>query len=573
MDHAPLIISTVAAVTSCGLLHPIIFFLPQDRGPEVHRVQDPGGRPRRQLHPGPKTSSQSLGLSGPPPLPAVQADPPGKHFVVHVDVSAEDGQTIRISFSNLFKEFRSTTTWLQFPFVCGAVKGSVYDGTAQGARHGLVGPAPSGSRWTCLLLDLRYILSMYLSRRYSHLRSVKLCSNLLVKNLVTSDLGVQPRLKGHSIPALPPEVSYHEARQSKALQNGFAPMPREMAFPVPKGEKWQDLYDFIRFPSDASKLPYDSIQKGETPSPTPGAPPIRSPARQRPRSVTLSKPVQDRVSLIQQITTPRPLPRFAPVQVESIPERHLSVHGRDRGKRPRGGSSVGEENDGGIHVYASRGQNLTVHRHPDPEKASRAHHIPQTSAVICRPLAPCPGGAGAPEDYRKLLPDPILKLKKIIGFEAAQSDVPCGPAVAARWSSPVTLLSWCWMCRAEISASSVGHTDKAKGQSLRRSPEQSATAAGVGPWRLAAPPVASAQTGPLSMVRLCRTPRESVPCIAMCGPTSTPCPPSASHTAELDCAESGPRTRMVVVWDTSRPAVVVRLSSWRRLTQMWIYRL
>lgn len=46
--------------------------------------------------------------------------------------------------------------------------------------------------WTCLVLDLRSILSLYLNRRYSHLKSVKLCANLLVKNLCTSDLVFDP---------------------------------------------------------------------------------------------------------------------------------------------------------------------------------------------------------------------------------------------------------------------------------------------------------------------------------------------------------------------------------------------
>ena len=43
---------------------------------------------------------------------------------------------VRISFSNLFKEFKSTATWLQFPFVCGAAKASVYDCTARASRRG-----------------------------------------------------------------------------------------------------------------------------------------------------------------------------------------------------------------------------------------------------------------------------------------------------------------------------------------------------------------------------------------------------------------------------------------------------
>lgn len=43
---------------------------------------------------------------------------------------------VRISFSTLFKEFKSTATWLQFPFVCGAAAGSVNDYTARTSRRG-----------------------------------------------------------------------------------------------------------------------------------------------------------------------------------------------------------------------------------------------------------------------------------------------------------------------------------------------------------------------------------------------------------------------------------------------------
>lgn len=63
----------------------------------------------------PKTSSQSLNLTGPfflllfKPLPS-------KYFVVHLEVVTSAGLVVRISFSNLFKEFKSTSTWLQFPF-------------------------------------------------------------------------------------------------------------------------------------------------------------------------------------------------------------------------------------------------------------------------------------------------------------------------------------------------------------------------------------------------------------------------------------------------------------------------
>lgn len=44
-----------------------------------------------------------------------------------------------------------------------------------------------------------------------------------------------------------PGVTFSEAQQADLACRGVAPMPREMAFPVPKGEKWHDLYDYIRY--------------------------------------------------------------------------------------------------------------------------------------------------------------------------------------------------------------------------------------------------------------------------------------------------------------------------------------
>uniref|UniRef100_A0A8D2JFH7 WD repeat-containing protein 90 n=1 Tax=Varanus komodoensis TaxID=61221 RepID=A0A8D2JFH7_VARKO len=174
----------------------------------------------------PKTSTQSLGLTG-HYLYILFKPIPARYFVVHLDVTTEDSRVIRISFSNLFKEFKSTATWLQFPFICGAAKGTVYEN--------LVGLAPSNVRWTFLALDLRYILSLYLNRSFSHLKGIKLCSNLLVKNLFTSDL------------VFDPAMTFSEAHQSKLTLHGISPIPREMAFPVPKGETWHELYDYVRY--------------------------------------------------------------------------------------------------------------------------------------------------------------------------------------------------------------------------------------------------------------------------------------------------------------------------------------
>ncbi|MGH0128105.1 UNVERIFIED_CONTAM: hypothetical protein FKN15_033205 [Acipenser sinensis] len=375
----------------------------------------------------PKTSTQSLGLTG-RYLYLLFKPIPDKHFVVHLDVATEDGQVIRISFSNLFKEFKSTATWLQFPFLCGAAKGSVYESTARTARQGkdLVGPAPASVRWICLMMDLQYVLSMYLNRRYSHLKSIKLCASMLLKNLFTSDLLIDPGL------------TFIEAKQAGAVMQGSGPMPREMCFPVPKGGSWHDLYDYIRFPSDGGKMPFDSIQKGQATA----GPTHSNVVRELPRNVNLSKPVQDRVSLIQQITSPKPvrsmpaasqkaspgqsllnsadyqpqttgpthsnvvreLPRNVnlskPVQdrvslIQQItsPKPSRSLHDSwqaealesDRKEDPgASGDSVAllTADDGGIHVFAHRDEEISVHRHKSSTEERPRRRTPLLAASV-----------------------------------------------------------------------------------------------------------------------------------------------------------------------------------------------
>lgn len=81
----------------------------------------------------PRMSSQSLGLTG-RYFYLLFRPVPTKYFVVHVDVATQDGLVVRLSFSNLFKEFKSTATWLQFPFLCNPAKDSVAFFAAVGAR-------------------------------------------------------------------------------------------------------------------------------------------------------------------------------------------------------------------------------------------------------------------------------------------------------------------------------------------------------------------------------------------------------------------------------------------------------
>lgn len=336
----------------------------------------------------PKNSSQSLGLTG-RFFYLLFRPTPGKYFVVHLDVAAGEGQVVRISFSNMFKEFKSTATWLQFPFLCGAAKDSVYENTAKSARRGLVGPAPTSVRWTCLMLDLQLTLSDYLSRSYSHLKNIKLCANMTVKNMFTSDL------------LLDPGVSFSQAKlMGLTSSQGTGAIPREMSFPVPKGGSWHDLYDYIRFPSEGTKLPFDSIQKG-------------SPQSERRSTPSLSKPVQDRVSLIHQITSPKLLSRNNTPVVASIPELGVvSTHQNDllasSGSHKLASRPPSEADDGGVHVYVHAEEGLSKHGEESEDE------------FVCTPV-PRPVGLSLSREAKqqKLLPDPILRLNRIIGFGGA----------------------------------------------------------------------------------------------------------------------------------------------------------
>uniref|UniRef100_A0A3P8PJE8 WD repeat domain 90 n=1 Tax=Astatotilapia calliptera TaxID=8154 RepID=A0A3P8PJE8_ASTCA len=168
----------------------------------------------------PKNSSQSLGLTG-RFFYLLFRPTPGKYFVVHLDVAAGVSSLI----------------WLHDPLCISFI-------FAQRNQDCLVGPAPTSVRWTCLMLDLQLTLSDYLSRSYSHLKNIKLCANMTVKNMFTSDL------------LLDPGVSFSQAKlMGLTSSQGTGAIPREMSFPVPKGGSWHDLYDYIRYSYRYSLLP------------------------------------------------------------------------------------------------------------------------------------------------------------------------------------------------------------------------------------------------------------------------------------------------------------------------------
>ncbi|KAB0401628.1 hypothetical protein E2I00_007286, partial [Balaenoptera physalus] len=331
----------------------------------------------------PKTSTQSLGLTG-RYLYVLFRPLPAKHFVIHLDLCTEvtswrvgpaggglalllqsplhghavylqDNQVIRVSFSNFFKEFKSTATWLQFPFICET-------GTP---RKGVGSP---GARWTCLQLDLHDILLVYLNRRYSQLKSIRLCASLLVRNLYTSDL------------CFDPAVTVAEARRAKLP---IIPIPREMAFPVPKGESWHDHYVHVRLVCTLLSGFFSiAVLAGPVP-------------RLLPHPAAFSKLVQDSLALMVQKHGPT-ASRQAPSVPRPLPEVSVSC---ERSEVCSVGGPSGRSQEPLAWVKAT-----------DKHVVSDSLHVSARQTTV-EPTAP--EDASPQESF---LPDPVLRLKGVIGF-------------------------------------------------------------------------------------------------------------------------------------------------------------
>ncbi|XP_054570544.1 WD repeat-containing protein 90 [Eptesicus fuscus] len=432
----------------------------------------------------PKTSTQSLGLTG-RYLYLLFRPLSTKHFVIHLDLSTEESQVIRVSLSNLFKEFKSTATWLQFPFIC--------EGTS---RKDLAGVAPPGARWTCLQLDLHDILLVYLNRRYNHLKGVRLCASLLVRSLYTSDL------------CFDPAVTVAEARRAKLP---VTPMPREMAFPVPKGENWHDHYIHIRFPSDSPAAPSKLVQRNCSP---PEADFPRHVPQLLPRPVPFGKSRQDSVSPGVQVLGPA---ASGQASLGLPPEDGLS-------------SECSEVSIGGgsrVHRREPSASTKTTDKH------AAGSGLPVS---VCN-LAVVPK---APEDATKhesLLPDPVLRLKRVIGFGGHSTKwalwTKDGAAVVYPCHAIIVVL--CIDTREQCFF--LGHTDKVSALALDGSNSL----------------LASAQARPHSMLRLWDFQTRS--CLSLFrSPVHTVCSLSFSDSGALLCCigKDHHGKMMVVAWGTDQ---------------------
>eukprot|EP00055_Hartaetosiga_balthica_P015764 m.95575 g.95575 ORF g.95575 m.95575 type:complete len:1922 (-) comp8952_c0_seq2:138-5903(-) len=142
----------------------------------------------------PKSPSQSLGLIG--RFMYIQYKTSQKKpFMMHIEVVERGGMVLRLSFSNIYKEFKATSTWLQFPMV------------------------DQSPKWTLFVLDIVMILAIYLNKKFVCVKSIQLCASMNVRGIFTTD-------KVYSEHKLPPGMKMF----------------------VPKDKHWRDLYSITLFP-------------------------------------------------------------------------------------------------------------------------------------------------------------------------------------------------------------------------------------------------------------------------------------------------------------------------------------
>ncbi|XP_068672849.1 WD repeat-containing protein 90-like isoform X2 [Montipora foliosa] len=477
----------------------------------------------------PRTSTQSLGLTG-RYLYCLFRPIPGKYFVVHVDVATDEGLTIRISFSNMFKEFKSTSTWLQFPFVSSPRPGSVDEVTVNevSTLSSLVGSTSQTSRWTVLVLDLRYILSVYLNRQYSYLKNIRLCANMFIKGLFTSDIDYQPG------------ISASEARKLGLLEQGISPMPREMAYPSPKGADWHQLYDYIKFPPGKKVAQFGIIANAKASLKTPktvtahDSPQVgrfrhedstaklnHEPVNGNSQSGMLKEmnyrdetrqAVASRVALVD---------RLNPQKQASKKCRHvipttLPMVGVQRADVAESTSKGGE-----VHVYAHPRKVVTNLQRPKEKDK-----VPKDEVTL----------AAKAGNFKTLKPDPILSLKRVVGFGG-------GTFREALWTKNGSCIVYpCHAIIVSIEISSgqqqffMGHTDKVSALAFDGRTDI----------------LASAQTGSPSVIRVWKYQTRKCAAMFRAEIHNVHCI-SLSYSGNILCGvgKDNLGKQMVVVWDIS----------------------
>ncbi|XP_065191135.1 WD repeat-containing protein 90-like isoform X2 [Sycon ciliatum] len=421
----------------------------------VHRIA--GAVPAANYIQVPRTSSQSLALTG-RYLYVLFRPLPNRFFVIHVDlVVAQEQIAVRVSLGNVFRAFKATHTWLQLPISCAGAHVSP-DKITSASNAAPANP----TRWTLMCVDCQQLLQTYLNRQFSHVKSIRICANQLVKNFFSSDFDYDHlALKSHSV-------------SRKLRQAGERmPLPREMSFFLKSGDTWNKHYDYVRIP--------DLIQDTPAVQPQPG-------------------------------------------KLKSIlPEEVLDIMDA-RGTRPVGVSTTAD-----VRVFAEDGAkpHVTVHRHESKQAKETTGHdeVParkQPTALKC------------------LEPDPILHLKKVVGFGGGTNQEVCWSKDGVHVYYPCHAVVVVLDISTQQQYHLVGHSDKISCMAIN----------------YATTILATGQQGPMPAVRLWDLASQQCKAVFKahhCGLHSL----SMSYNGGMLCGvgRDAHHKQMVVVWNTEQASV------------------
>lgn len=115
-----------------------------------------------------------------------------KAFTFHLDILTVEGPTIRFSFSNIYKSFKSNAQTFCFP--CKSIP----------------------TKWTVFAMHLPSITKTYSTYTFRCLKACHFASTLFVRSIYTSD-----------------------------THYSIKTFPKDIALPHPKGTVWSDLYEWV----------------------------------------------------------------------------------------------------------------------------------------------------------------------------------------------------------------------------------------------------------------------------------------------------------------------------------------
>ena len=323
-----------------------------------------------------------------------------------------------------------------------------------------------------------------------------------------------------------PGLSFAEAKL-RATKGGVNSFPRELAYPCERHENWYQVYDYIGFPSESSRLPFDSVGQsriissiGEKHQETSKLAQVKQVFTQS-SHINSAKLSHDSAVTINSLTNPKRtfdnkrrvfnLPFVGVQPPESAIQNSAHFVSAE---------SFEKQNKQDIHVYPHLPNQINNPAHEEffsPSGSSVTNNQDEIGREFDENLKIIDSGADVVESGGKLKggklcatvqfqtslePDPILRLRQIIGFgsrsigcnrQSSSSNCSANYTNIFKWSRDSQYIIYgcqaicvAYHVNTNVQYCFVGHSDRVS--CLTISPDSSV--------------IASGQAGPYSLVRL-----------------------------------------------------------------------